>query len=164
MKIEPPDIHLLNAAEGWLGLGNAREAHRELDDIAPAFREHPSVLVVRWAVYAREKNWERALATARSLIRVAPDQPEGWIDQSYCLHEMKRTREAWDQLLPHAKKFGTVSTVPYNLACYDCQMGRMDDAEIWLARAITVAGKEVIVRMALNDSDLAPLREKIEKL
>ena len=47
-----------------------------------------------------------------------PDEPVGWIHRSYVLHEQKRTREAWDLLLPAAKKFPEDFTIPYNLACY----------------------------------------------
>jgi len=34
------------------------------------------------------------------------------------LHELKRTQEAFDLLLPAADKFPAPWTIPYNLACY----------------------------------------------
>jgi hypothetical protein len=52
MKFTTADIHCLNAAEGWLELGNHLEAGKELDNITPEFRAHPIVLQMRWRVYS----------------------------------------------------------------------------------------------------------------
>ena len=46
MKLEHPDTLHLEAAQGWLGLGNHLEADKELDNITPALRSHPDVLEV----------------------------------------------------------------------------------------------------------------------
>ncbi len=155
--LKPPDRHYWEAASGWLDLGNPREAAAELDHISPALREHPAVLEMRWRVHAGEKRWDDALQVAQRLARLVPEDPGGWIDQSYALHELRRTREAWDLLLPIATKFPKVGIIPYNLACYACQMGDRAAARQWLAKAVEVRGKEEIRRMALKDKDLEPL-------
>jgi len=36
--LEPPDSFHLNAAEGWIGLGNYAAAQEELEHISPANR------------------------------------------------------------------------------------------------------------------------------
>jgi len=46
------DIRHLEAAQGWLGLGNWREAKVELDTILGELQSHPNVLQVRWAIHA----------------------------------------------------------------------------------------------------------------
>jgi hypothetical protein len=46
----------LEAAHGWLGLGNWREANEELDRITPHLRVHPDVLSTRWMVYSAAGN------------------------------------------------------------------------------------------------------------
>src|SRR5256885_6279952 len=122
-KLEPPDQHHLNAANGWLDLGNVEEALADLRKLSPAAAQHPDVLQTRWHIFAAAKRWDEALAVARELIKAAPGQPAGWIDQSYALHELKRTQEAWNQLRPVVEKFPKASTIPYNLACYACQLG-----------------------------------------
>jgi hypothetical protein len=71
---------------------------------------------------------------------------------------------AWDALLPAFEKFPGEPIIPYNLACYACQMGKLDDARLWLDRAMKIADKREIKLMALNDEDLKPLRAEIEKL
>ena len=71
---------------------------------------------------------------------------------------------AWDALLPAFEKFPKEPTIPYNLACYACQLRRLDEARQWLERAVKIAGKEKIKFMALNDDDLEPLWQEIKRL
>ncbi len=74
---------------------------------------------------------------------------------------MKRTQEAHDQLLPAAENFPHDSTIAYNLACYACQLGRMQEAKEWLGRAIDVGEPNAVRLMALDDPDLEPLWKSI---
>ena len=163
-ELTPPDSHHLNAATGWCELGNVAEARTELKRISAANRDHPRVLEEEWRICAAEKHWLPALEVARRLIEVAPDNPSGWIHQSYSLHELKRTREAFDLLLPVVEKFPGVSTIPYNLACYACRLGDLEGARSWLTEAVRIRGKADIKRTALEDPDLQPMWEEIKKL
>ena len=86
--IGPPDIHFLRAAEGWLELGDHLEANEELKKISLQCRFHPQVLLVRWEIYAREGHWEFAHTIAHGLVALAPDEPVGWINRSFALHQM----------------------------------------------------------------------------
>lgn len=156
-ELLPPDLHCFNAALGWLELGNPDEAARELDCVSAENQEHSEVLELRWEMSARQKQWEQATHFADRLINIAPDRASGWIQRSYALHEMRRTKEAWDNLLPVAGKFARDSTIPYNLACYACQLGRLEDARQWLERAMKVGERKRIVAMARQDADLRPL-------
>ena len=56
----------LEAAQGWLELGNHEEANEELELIDAPLRSHPDVLEVRWGIYAKVKNWEACLMTRPS--------------------------------------------------------------------------------------------------
>jgi hypothetical protein len=49
--LEPPDSIHLQAAQGWLELGDHIEASEELEKITPQLRAHPDVLKARWEVY-----------------------------------------------------------------------------------------------------------------
>jgi len=162
--LEPPDTHFVNAAQGWLDLSNPREAREELKRVSTAAGNLPEVIEVRWQICALEQDWTSALALARELIRRAPQQPGGWLNQSYSLHEMKRTQEAWDFLRPLVKRFPKNCTVAYNLACYACQLGDLQEAKEWFHRALDLRGKEEIKKMGLHDADLLPLREYIQAL
>ncbi len=162
--LRPPDTHYLNAAAGWLELGDPVEANRELARISAHSRSHPAALELHWQICAVQKNWPEALEAARQFIEADGDNPSGWIHQSYTLHELKRTGEARDRLLPLVEKFPHISTIPYNLACYACQLGDLDQARQWLTRAIKTGNKEDIRKAALADPDLKPMWEEIQKL
>ncbi len=61
--MKPFELHdqrHLDAAQGWFELGNCIEATEELDQITPEMRGHPSVLEVRFHIYAAAKKWEYA--------------------------------------------------------------------------------------------------------
>ena len=163
-SLEPPDSHHLNAAEGWLGLGNAVEAQREFEKIAPDMRHHPEVLRLEYHLHERTKQWEHAAETAQRLCQSFPETAFGWIHLAYALHELKRTREAYDVLLPVVNRFPEEHVILYNLACYSCQMGRLEEARVWLDRAMALAGPETIKQMALGDSDLQAMRAEIERM
>ena len=151
----PDDIHL-RAAHGWLELGNAREANEELEKITASLHAHPDVLDLRWHVYAQAKNWDACVDIAEATLKAAPDRPDAWIHRSFALHELKRTREALDHLLPAAEGFPEVWTIPYNLACYCAQLGRLDESKAWFIKAIVIdanASKSA----GIEDPDLKPL-------
>jgi hypothetical protein len=62
------------------------------------------------------------------------------------------------------EKFPKDPVIPYNLACYACQMQQPDKARVLLTRAMALGGRDHIKRMALSDSDLQPLWKEIETL
>ena len=66
--LEIQDQRHLEAAEGWIDLGNHLEANEELENITPENRAHPAVLEVRWQIYAKAKKCEGALDIASALI------------------------------------------------------------------------------------------------
>ncbi len=163
-ELKPPDTHHWNAATGWLELGNHAEAKAELAKVSATNRHHPDVLELESRILAAEKKWMEALEVSRELVQTDPDNPSGWIHQSYSLHELKRTQEALDLLLPVVEKFPSMSTIAYNLACYACQLGDLEQARHWLGRSIKIRGKQDIKKVALADPDLEPMWEEIRKL
>jgi hypothetical protein len=48
----------LRAAEGWLELGNWRQANDEVDEISDAFKAHAIVLQLRCEIYKAAKKWD----------------------------------------------------------------------------------------------------------
>ena len=166
-ELEPPDSFHWLAATGWLELGNHIEAAGELTRIAPRMQAHPDVLEVKWEIAARAQEWTEALAVAERLQAAAPERPSAWIHQAYAMrrapgHSLDEARRV---LLGVADKFPKEPIIPYNLACYDAQSGRLSEAWDWLHRAMEAAGDvDRIKRMALQDPDLAPLRARIESL
>ena len=162
--LQSPDIHHLSAAEGWLELGNAREAQAELDCISAAAQGRVEVLAVRWGILAQFKSWEQCVVVAERILELEPDEIFGWIHRSYALHELKQTEAARDRLQPAIKLFPKVETIPYNLACYECQLGNLAAARDWFRRALKLHDQADLKARALDDPDLKPLWSEIKKL
>ncbi len=153
-KLRPPDSFHLSATE----------ANAELERITPANQLHPAVQEVRWHLCAKAKDWAACVQIAQSLVNVVPERPFGWIHRSFALHELKRTPEARDLLLPAADRFPAETLIRYNLACYECQLGRLAEARRWFKRALALGDPGHMKAMALDDPDLEPLRDEIAKL
>jgi predicted Zn-dependent protease len=160
-ELSPADLHCVRAAEGWFELGNAREAEAELDKLATPAQLHPVVSELRWQIFAQQKRWQECVLTARAITRNYPAEPLGWIHLSYALHELKRTQEAWDNLIAVVEDFPKEPTMRYNLACYACQLGDLPAARRWLKKTFALGRKKETKLMALQDADLQPLWPEI---
>jgi tetratricopeptide (TPR) repeat protein len=156
MTLPPLDIHHVRAAEGWLALGNHLAADEDLKKISLPARIHPRVLMVRWKIYVKARKWDWALLTAETLIETVPDSAVGWMVRSLVLHEMKRTREAWEQLRLAARKFPRNPYLHYNLACYAAQLGLRREARGSLRRAFELDERRQLQNTAPDDPDLKP--------
>jgi predicted Zn-dependent protease len=164
-KIKPldaPDNFHVQAAEGWLGLGDVESASGELREVSPAERMHPSVLTVRYQIYAQGKQWDDAVEAADDLVKMLPDEPFVWISLAYA------TRRKTGGSIPEAKKillgvepkFPRHYLFPYNLACYCSQIGELKQAEQWLKKAARI-DNAAVKKMAVEDPDLKPLWESL---
>ena len=166
-EVPPPSKHYLSAALGWLELGNPSEAGEEIARVSPEFLEHPDVLDLRWQICAAGRRWKPALEVAELLMEKAPDNASAWLHRAYALRRVEGggLAQAWDALFPAAERFASEPVVPYNLACYAAQLGRVEEAWEWVHKAIKAAGNtKHIKNMALADADLEPLWERIRTL
>jgi predicted Zn-dependent protease len=158
MKLNHADTRHLLAAQGWLELGDWKSASEELENIRPQMRAHPDVLKMRVDIFSAAKKWDYVIEMAGTIARLLPDHVFGHVRLAYALHEMKRTKEAWDTLLPVADKFPSEWVIPYNLACYAAQLGDLIAARDWLAQSFKLAEDPKQAKLvALGDPDLAPL-------
>ena len=160
----------LQAAEGWLGLSNWREANEELEKINPQLRTHPDVLKVRWAVCALAKNWDVGVEIGHLLVEAEPQDSFGWVNRSYALRRSSigGLRAAYDALTPAVDRVKDTQPVAFNLACYASQLGNLDAAREWLAKAFAAAFRSGTVtrfkQQALAEPDLEPLWPEISKV
>lgn len=160
-KIEPADLHRLNAAEGWLELGNILEADAELDKLTPQLRARPLVLHLRWRVCAQAKKWDECVEIASTLTRMMPNDEQSLVNLGNSLYFSGRTQEAFDQVSAVMHRFPRNAILRYNLGCYACQLGMLDVARILLGEAFALDEKNELRRMALEDPDLKPLWEDL---
>lgn len=154
-----PHERSIIAAQGYLELGMFGEAWREIHSMPEALRESPEVLELSALSLMGERRWEEALEVARRLRRDRPDDPGGFIHEAYCLHELRRTREALDTLLNGPASLHEKPVYFYNAACYRAQLGQLNDAVELLALAFKM--DESLRRSAKHDPDLASLKDRL---
>lgn len=152
------DARHLQAAEGWLELGDYVSASNELEEIAAQDRAHPAVLSMRYAIYSKAGRWDMAADVAEGLTVMLPDVPDNWINLA-CATRRKTgggIPEAKRILLVAAVKFPREHRFPFNLACYCAQLRELEEAEQWLKKAMALDEKTV-QKLAVNDPDMKPL-------
>ena len=161
--LDLPDIHYLRAAEGWFELGDGGEALHELDHISPGEKNHPAVLELRFEILAKKCQWDTCRDIAEVLTRDAPANAGGWLRFAYATRRATggSDQAAFDILHPVFEKFPGEPTIPYNLACYVCQLGRLAEARRWLKEAFAIGNVTQLKMMALSDRDLEPLWKEI---
>jgi len=154
----------LNASEGWLILGNPEEARNELYSMSRIARLDTDVLLAKWKIHFLTREWSSALKVARTLCKVSPPRPEGWVCKAYCYYQQQDLRGARKILLQVVDRFPTEPVIFYNLACYTCQLGEISEAFEWFLEALRIENKRSLVLEALEDPDLTPLREQLRGL
>lgn len=165
-RLEPPDVHHFQAAQGWLGLGVRTDAWAELDAISSPNQRHPAVLDLRWTLHIEAREWDAALKVAGEMLAHAPDRADSWLHHAYALRRATHggLAQARAALEPAAEKFPREPVIPYNLSCYACQLEQMDEARAWFQKALQAGKKSELKRMALADPDLQALWEEIRRL
>ena len=164
--LEPPHSHYVAAAVGWLGLGNWLEAAEELKNIDPELASHPDVLAVRCDILGKAGHWELAAETALAWTNKSPGDRGAWIAQAYAVRRKPGggISLAKDILAAAQQRFPYEPLIAYNLACYECQLGNLDQARSWLRQSYKLGDASHFKQMSLQDPDLEPLRSEIAQM
>ncbi len=152
----PRWIRLLVEAEGYLEIGLADEATRVLNSLAREDRARREVLGFQVLLHMKEQKWSEAAAVAEHLVQEDPSEPVWWVNLAFSVRRSRSIAEAEEILLRAVDLHPGDITIRYNLACYACVEGRLDEAKERFLKACT-AGKGV-PEMALTDVDLLALR------
>ena len=126
----------LDYALGYIELGLLEEACAELSRIPAAERQTSPVLAVSLELAMAEESWNDVVTLAPQVILADESVERPWIAWAYALRENQRITEARDVLM----RGSLVVTEPsglmdYNLACYFCLLGELDEARRRLQRA-----------------------------
>ncbi len=152
----PPEKHLAYAF-GYLELGLPAEARTELSSLSPEFLATAPALSVRIEIAMAQSAWGEVIALAPELIGHDSALERPWVAWAYALRELERIGEAQETLLAGSRLIARPSLlVHYNLACYACLLGDLDEARRLLA-AIYARDKSWR-ETARADPDLAALR------
>ena len=153
------DFKHLKAAEGFVELGMYLEAEDELGQIDPYCLIDPQVLRVRLELYAGLQNWGLMQMVARRLTQRDPGKVQWRISLAYATRRAESLEAAKSILIDALESHPEEGIVHYNLACYDCQLGNLNDAKKHLTQA--TKADEKFKSMALDDADLEPLWREI---
>ncbi|HIG81806.1 MAG TPA: hypothetical protein EYQ62_09220 [Verrucomicrobiales bacterium] len=157
--LEPPALHYVKAAFGWIELGNVPEALAELARIPVELQSLPAVQAARLDCLVAAEHWDDAAALAGVLCEQHPEEAGLWLHFAYAMRRCEggSIEQAHAVLAPRVEQFPADWLIPYNVACYLCQMNRLPEARELLELATAVGGDRV-EELAKNDEDLAPLR------
>ncbi len=147
----------LDAAQGYCELGMSEEALAELESLPADLHSHPAVVELRLIILIQARRWKAALSVGRELTKIAPQKNIGYIHSAFCLHELGQTEAARKLLLEGPETLQAEPVFHYNLACYECMLGRLDAARQHLDKSFELDKK--FREYAKNDPDLEPLRE-----
>ena len=150
----------LQRADGYLDLSMVKEAREELDKIPELLRSHPGVGQIELRLAIASNRWPVAEKLARELCAAFPDEPGYWIQLAYAVRRASTIVHARKILLEIQPRFSSVAVIPFNLACYECQLGHADEAKKYLRSAIELDPQ--CREMALEDPDLEILWSEIE--
>jgi len=154
----------VEAAKGWVLLGDRSEANKELDQIGRRWRQHPEVMELRWYLHAEEQDWDKALPIAQKINKKHPDRLFGWLAHAHSLFKSTGDADAaWELLYPAADTFEGPQ-IAYGLACYGSLAGRFKEARAWLARAIESSDAEQFDEFYTAHPELEALSEFLQKL
>jgi tetratricopeptide (TPR) repeat protein len=160
VPLEPPDQQYWQAAVGYVELGMFQDANSELEKIDPFCRAVPEVLAVRIAIYQGLKKWELMQQIAKRLKEFQPDNVQWTISLAYATRRTYSIEVAMEILLDAKAKFPREAAIPYNLACYYCQLGEMEKAKCYLKQVFKIDSSWRMA--ALEDEDLRPLWDSLQ--
>jgi predicted Zn-dependent protease len=161
--LQPPDSHHLSATQGWLELGNWKEAVEEFKQLTPQARAHPDCMETVREIFTQAGRWEMAALTASEIVKLKPEKPSSWIAFAYATRRKQGGGlDAARKILTEAQSsFPKEPIILYNLACYECQLGNQAAAWAWFRKALATGPPGQIRSMALDDRDLEPLWPQI---
>jgi len=161
MPLEPPDLKFYEAACGFLQLGMALDADAELEKIDPFNRAAPEVLALRVEIYQKLKKWELMREIAKRLNEFEPNEMQWLVSYAFATRRAVSIEVAKEILLSSVSRFPKEAVILFNLACYECQLDRLDIAKEYLKRIFEIDPSWR--KAALDDEDLKPLWDAMGK-
>src|SRR5262249_39331662 len=159
MPLEPPDPSTLESC-GWIcRTWDVPRANDQLENIDPFNRAAPEVLAVRIAVYQGLKKWELMREVSKRLADFQADHVQWTISYAFATRRAESINAAKQILLNAEARFPKAAIIKYNLACYCCQLGEIDNAKSYLQKAFEI--DSTWRSQALDDEDLKPLWDSL---
>ena len=146
----------LSHAQGYLGLGLVEEAAAELAALPLPESDSIAALSLRAFVLQAQEQWLLLQAVTATLTTRQPEEAGWWVMWAYATRRAQ-SLEAAEAILREAEmRHPEEATIQFNLGCYACQRGRLEEARRRVDRAIALDAS--FRAQADTDEDLAPLR------
>ena len=97
---------------------------------------------------------------AKRLKEFQPDNVQWTISLAYATRRAYSIDVAMEILIDAEAKFPREAAIPYNLACYYCQLGEMEKAKRYLKEAFEIDLNWR--KAALDDGDLRPFWDSLQ--
>lgn len=151
-----PETHrCLRAADGYLTLGMADEALREIRDVPPSERGAPTVRLAHIRVLLHLHRWAAAEKLSRQSATLHPEEEEFTVQRAFALHRMEHGEAAVAVLHSAPDWIRRTGILHYNLACYEARLGDLAAARQCIDAAIEMNAE--MKKRARIDPDLAGL-------
>ena len=160
MTLDPQVQRRLLAASGFSELGLFQEAVDELEGLPLELRETRGVLAVWLELYQGWQKWAEAEAVATRLVEAEPDESNWRVALAYATRRTCGLASARDILINASRQFPNCAMIQFNLACYDAQLGDLNEARRRLRQAIRI--DKDFADLARTDPDLEPIRDEVE--
>jgi predicted Zn-dependent protease len=156
----PDDVRWhLQRCDGFLDLKMLDKARVEIEQIDAAHHQSDPFIEAGLRLAMAENRWNDAAQFARTLSERQPDNPVFRVQLAYAVRRGESIEAARDILLDAKKRFPKAAVIPFNLACYECQLGHTDAAMTFLEKAFKLDAH--FREQAFDDDDLKPVWDRL---
>jgi len=153
-------LRALQRADGYLDLGMPTGAEKELAAIPDEHRSHIACRKIQLRLLLLRQAWAPAAELAQQLRDEEPHDAGLWVHLAYARRRVSGLDDAYSVLKTALDRFPREAIIPFNLACYECRLGRNDEALTFLERAFEL--EPGFRDVATEDEDLKPLWDKLD--
>lgn len=150
----------LQKAEGYLDLKLVDRALHELTHVPLEHQSSTPYRTLRARLAFAQHDWTLAAELSRALRDENPSDAGLWINLAFAVRRCVGIDAAKEVLLEAVNRFPSEALIPFNLACYECRLGRNDLARVWLEKAFAI--EPAYRETAQDDDDLRPLWPELE--
>lgn len=157
----PPVSAALLRAEGYFELGMHADAEAEIAALPAEERGRAEVIAFRISCLFALKRWAEAAVLVRGRTEANPENATWWIQYAYATRRAESVEAAEKILLSGLKQHPEEAMIWFNLSCYACVTGRLDDARDRLAQAYGL--DKACLELARTDEDLRPIWPELRR-
>lgn len=156
-EFESEAERLFDSIDGWIDLGNFKEAAEELNQLPSRFKSTIHFVKAWIRIYVAQEAWSNVQSMCQTLVRHAPNDPSGFLQLAEAFHKQGNRAGAISTLKD--RLFGdddsASSNIRYHLARYLCAAGDFDQSRIHLRAAMELDPS--LRRKALDDPSFEKL-------